>query len=83
MILGCTLALRLLKQNEQLKKKLTKSKWMKIKEKTSKKSFRFCDVSGLKNVSAAGKRKFSLLPPAIFAPIAIHLLELLIDMEYT
>lgn len=50
MILCCACTSRLLKQNEQLKKKDMKSKWMKIKERALKKSFCFCDASGLKNV---------------------------------
>ena len=69
MILCCAYALRLLKQNEQLKKKNIGSKRMKIKERALKKIILFLWCFRLEKciqLPAAGKRKFSLLLPVIF-----------------
>ena len=69
MILCCAYALRLLKQNEQLKKTHTESKRMKIKERALKKIILFLWCFRLEEciqLPAAGKRKFSWLLPVIF-----------------
>lgn len=56
------------------------------KRKGIKKSFCFRDVSGLKNVSNCllqARENSPCFCPLSFAPVVIHLLQLLSDKEYT
>lgn len=65
MILCCAPALRLLKQNEQLKKHpTTKSKQVKINERALK-LLCFYDVSGLKNVFTACCKQEKILTASV------------------